>query len=333
MKILIKTVLISTVLSLTSLTSHSAWSDLTSFTNKSCKDVSYNVLEYGYTPSFSKKLKTSILKEQAKGRGGFIGDTFVDEHTGVITSLKRIGSNGKTVTNAELDHVIPLKQFHLAGGCHASKSDKVKFGTDRDNLRLTSTNNNRVKGSKTPAGWTPGSSTNAKIKYLETWAKVADKHGYVSSFRMTRIITKYPNAVKWSKRSAKVTGGVVAAVFIGPLAAAPFIVDGVIDAGTEVMIISEDPDAYWVDVVSNYEKATNSVVDWTSNSWNSSKGWSSNTWDSTSDWSSNTWDLTSEWSSNTWDSTSEWSSNSIDTAKDRSTDTWTVIKDWASDLK
>jgi hypothetical protein len=332
MKSLSKTIAIAIIAILISLNSNSAWYDFSNPLSKSCKDIPFDVSEYGYTQSFSKKLKTSILKGQAKGRRDFIGDTFIDEHTGVITSLKRIGKNGKIVTNAELDHVIPLKQFHLAGGCYASKSDKVKFGTDRDNLRLTSTNNNRVKGAKTPAGWTPGASTDAKIKYLETWAKVADKHGYVSSFRMTRIITKYPNAVKWGKRGTKITGGIAVAVFIGPLAAAPFVVDGVIDAGTEVMIISEDPDAYWLGVVSNYEDATSSVVGWTSSSWDATKGWTSSSWDDTKVWSSEAWGTTKDWSSNSWDSTKGWSSNTWDTTKDWSSEVLEGVKGWDSGL-
>jgi len=334
MKSLSKTIAIVVIMLLASLSSNSAWYDLSNLTKKSCKDVPFVVSDYGYTQSFKNKLKEEILQEQRKTSKGAIGKTkFIDEHTGVSTKLERVGKNGKVVTNAELDHLVPLKHFHDSGGCHASKADKIKFGTDRDNLRLTSTHNNRVKGAKTPAGWTPGSSTDEKLRHLDDWAKVANKHGYVSSFGMTRFVTKNPNAVKWTKTGAKVTGGIAAAVFIGPLAAAPFMVDGIIDAGTEVMIISEDPDAYWLGVVSNYENATDSVVDWSSNSWTSSKGWSSDAWESSSNWSENSWDSTKGWSSNTWNTAKDWSSDGVDSTKDWSTDAWNVTKDWSSDAK
>jgi hypothetical protein len=149
---------------------------------------------------------------------------------------------------------------------------------------------------------------------------------------MTRIITKYPNAVKWGKRGTKITGGIAVAVFIGPLAAAPFVVDGVIDAGTEVMIISEDPDAYWLGVVSNYEDATSSVVGWTSSSWDATKGWTSSSWDDTKVWSSEAWGTTKDWSSNSWDSTKGWSSNTWDTTKDWSSEVLEGVKGWDSGL-
>lgn len=75
----------------------------------------------------------------------------------------------------DVDHVVPLKHAHEAGGASWSKSKKKEFANDPENLVLTNLKYNRSKGAKSITEWLPISRTHA-CQYVKQWFYIKEKY-------------------------------------------------------------------------------------------------------------------------------------------------------------
>jgi hypothetical protein len=77
----------------------------------------------------------------------------------------------------DVDHMVPLKAAHEAGGCEWSSARKEAFANDLTYLRAlraTSAKANRSKGSRGPDEWLPPDK-GARCAYVEAWSAVKTK--------------------------------------------------------------------------------------------------------------------------------------------------------------
>lgn len=97
-----------------------------------------------------------------------------------------------SLSEADIDHHVPLKHAHLAGGCHWSESQRNAFYTDLDNLNVTTQSMNRSKSDKAPGHWdrqdefidTPAE----RCEYATQWINV--KHKYELHFITSQEVAK-----------------------------------------------------------------------------------------------------------------------------------------------
>ncbi len=58
-----------------------------------------------------------------------------------------------TLSDADIDHHVPVKHAHISGGCHWNESRRNAFYTDLDNLNVTTPSMNRSKSDRAPGHW------------------------------------------------------------------------------------------------------------------------------------------------------------------------------------
>jgi hypothetical protein len=75
----------------------------------------------------------------------------------------------------DIDHLVPLKHAHEAGGAHWTLAERKRFANDPDNLVITHKHYNRQKGPKTILEWLPVHKNDA-CKYVADWMKVKIKY-------------------------------------------------------------------------------------------------------------------------------------------------------------
>ncbi len=92
----------------------------------------------------------SEIKEESVKNGSMNSQVFVDAYTGKSEQTKRTRSDGKLVMNAELDHLIPVKDMHSQGGWMKDKEGRTALSSTKDNLHYTTHKTNRSKSAKAP---------------------------------------------------------------------------------------------------------------------------------------------------------------------------------------
>lgn len=100
--------------------------------------------DYDYAAAKREKMRESVQN------GSMNSQEFVDTYTGRIEQTKRTDGNGKLVMNAELDHLIPVKDIHGQGGWMKDKEGRTKLSSTKDNLHYTTHKTNRSKSDKAP---------------------------------------------------------------------------------------------------------------------------------------------------------------------------------------
>lgn len=83
-------------------------------------------------------------------------------------------------TEIDIDHLVPLKHAHDAGGSRWSPEMKVEFANDSENLVITNKSYNRKKGSKSIDRWLPIDIVYA-CKYYRDWMKIKNKYNLAIS--------------------------------------------------------------------------------------------------------------------------------------------------------
>ncbi|WP_461069957.1 HNH endonuclease family protein [Streptomyces pseudoechinosporeus] len=80
-----------------------------------------------------------------------------------------------TVTNPDIDHIVPLSEAWESGADDWTDEDRAVFANDVVvNLVAVSASSNRSKGDKDPAEWMPA---NKPCEYLTWWVEVKVKYG------------------------------------------------------------------------------------------------------------------------------------------------------------
>lgn len=100
--------------------------------------------DYDYAAAKREKMHESVQN------GSMNSQEFVDTYTGKTEQTKRTDSNGKLVMNAELDHLIPVKDIHGQGGWMKDKEGRTELSSTKDNLHYTTHKTNRSKSDKAP---------------------------------------------------------------------------------------------------------------------------------------------------------------------------------------
>jgi hypothetical protein len=106
--------------------------------------------DYQYDAAKSKK------KKEAVKNGSMNSQEFTDAYTGQKAPTKRVDSNGKLVMNAELDHVVPVKEAHRKGGWMRDKEGRTQISSVDENLQYTTHKTNREKGAKSASEFLSG---------------------------------------------------------------------------------------------------------------------------------------------------------------------------------
>jgi len=182
-----------------------------------CKGYKYDKSDWSFnSPKARKKL---LFNQQIRGDSPYASKV-LDEYTNDIIDI----------TDADADHVIPIKWMFDNGGCRWSPSRKKAFANDIGNLKFTHKSLNRAKGSKGPNGWLPPGDK-AKTRYLKIWSSAANKYN-VKSFPFKRIKFANQALLKNGGRVIKFGGRV-------------FIVIGVASTAYEIYEIQKDPAGYW----------------------------------------------------------------------------------------
>lgn len=97
------------------------------------------------------RAKSEIKAEMVKN-GEMSSESFVDAYTGERAPTKRTQANGKLAMNAELDHVVPLKEAHQSGAWMLDEQERTSLSSDKRNLKYTTHERNRAKGAQAPEG-------------------------------------------------------------------------------------------------------------------------------------------------------------------------------------
>jgi hypothetical protein len=79
-------------------------------------------------------------------------------------------------SRVDIDHLVPLKHAHEAGGASWTSGQKMRFANDPRNLVITNRKYNRTKGAKTPLEWLPAQREYA-CKYLKDWLALKKSYG------------------------------------------------------------------------------------------------------------------------------------------------------------
>jgi len=272
-------------------------------TKGGCKNVTFDRNSWGFN---SAPHRARILTGKAQSKSGRIGNTFKDEYSGKVLSLNTLSKSGNKISNAHVDHVVPLKYMHDNGGCKWSPERKKSFANDPKNLKLISARDNTSKGSKSPSKWLPDTKR-AQAKYLKHWQEVMNKY---SSSKLKIKVFKFenPQLVKYAKTAGKF--GRVGVRFIPSVGAVATLVI----AADTVIIISEDPDKYFEDLATDFNTIKKTSFKWGSASWDNSKEWSLKSWEDTSNWIADRNIKSFKWTTKIWDTTKK----SVDKLTDNS---------------
>lgn len=105
-----------------------------------------------------------------------------DKQRHVATGEWRGLFSGETYNDAkdmDIDHLVPLKEAHLSGGCHWPKERRKAYANDLDNpnaLIAVYKRWNRQKGAKDPANWMPPNAA-FRCEYLRRWIAIKRREG------------------------------------------------------------------------------------------------------------------------------------------------------------
>lgn len=84
------------------------------------------------------------------------------------------------LSQADIDHHVPVKHAHMSGGCHWSEFQRNAFYTDLDNLNVTTQSMNRSKSDKAPGYWTRQNefidTPAERCEYAAQWINVKRKY-------------------------------------------------------------------------------------------------------------------------------------------------------------
>ena len=84
------------------------------------------------------------------------------------------------LSQADIDHHVPVKHAHMSGGCHWSEFQRNAFYTDLDNLNVTTQSMNRSKSDKAPGHWTRQNefidTPAERCEYAAQWINVKRKY-------------------------------------------------------------------------------------------------------------------------------------------------------------
>ncbi len=103
-----------------------------------------------------------------------------DERGRVVSGKWYDPYTGKYFTNPsdlDVDHVVPLKYAHDAGGYKWSSEKKQAFANeldDKNHLIAVSKSANRSKGSKSPLEWLPPNE-DYRCEYIHIWISIKEK--------------------------------------------------------------------------------------------------------------------------------------------------------------
>ncbi|HCN71183.1 MAG TPA: hypothetical protein DIS96_05495 [Pusillimonas sp.] len=100
--------------------------------------------DYGYDTAKRKK------KKEAVESGSMSSQEFVDQYTGKSEPTRRENKTGKLVMNAEMDHLIPVKEMHRQGGWMKDKDGRKTLSSTEQNLHYTTYKTNNAKSDKAP---------------------------------------------------------------------------------------------------------------------------------------------------------------------------------------
>lgn len=104
----------------------------------------YNRSNYDYSTAKKKR------KKDAFDQGRMNSQVFDDAYTGNKEPTKRLNEKGKFVMNAELDHLVPVKDIHGQGGWMKDKEERKELSSIEENLHYTTFKINRNKSAKAP---------------------------------------------------------------------------------------------------------------------------------------------------------------------------------------
>ncbi|MGH8855064.1 MAG: hypothetical protein ACREWI_12390 [Telluria sp.] len=90
------------------------------------------------------------IKQELRREGSLNSQEFTDAYTKQKAPTMRTDSNGKLVMNAELDHLVPVKDIHSQGGWMRDKKGRTELSSIKDNLQYTTHETNRSKGARDP---------------------------------------------------------------------------------------------------------------------------------------------------------------------------------------
>jgi 5-methylcytosine-specific restriction endonuclease McrA len=103
---------------------------------------------------------------------------------------------GETITGAseiQIDHVVPLENAHISGGCHWSAEKKQSFANYLGNnyhLLPVSKTANRSKGSKSPNEWWP-SNQHFFDDYIRYWIEIKSEWGLSVTRKEMEFLNKW----------------------------------------------------------------------------------------------------------------------------------------------
>jgi hypothetical protein len=100
--------------------------------------------DYNYQAAKTEIKRDAVKSEQMNSQ------VFVDAYSGQEAPTKRTTSSGKVVMNAELDHLVSVKEIHADGGWMRDKQGRKTLSSVKENLHYTTHETNRAKGCKTP---------------------------------------------------------------------------------------------------------------------------------------------------------------------------------------
>lgn len=100
--------------------------------------------DYNYSTA-----KSQIMRDSVQN-GSMNSQEFIDTYTNKKEPTKRVDKNGKLVMNAELDHLVPVKDIHSQGGWMKDKEGRKELSSVKENLHFTTHKTNRIKGAKAP---------------------------------------------------------------------------------------------------------------------------------------------------------------------------------------
>jgi hypothetical protein len=84
------------------------------------------------------------------------------------------GYDGQTVTNPDIDHIVPLREAWVSGADDWTDEQRAVFANDVVvNLVAVSAASNRSKGDRDPANWLPAQK---QCEYLTWWVEVKVKY-------------------------------------------------------------------------------------------------------------------------------------------------------------
>jgi hypothetical protein len=103
-----------------------------------------NRADYDYSAAKREKMQEAVKS------GSMTSEEFVDQYSGKREPSKRENGQGKLVMNAELDHLVPVRDIHAQGGWIKDKQGRTELSSDKNNLHYTTHKTNRSKGGKAP---------------------------------------------------------------------------------------------------------------------------------------------------------------------------------------